>query len=119
MRNRLPKEGNEDLFSTAMRLEKDLEIGKDGDDESLPILARISDVAIDSKGRIYVAEAAQSMVLVYENNGSFINQIGREGEGPGEFRWLEAIAFERKRALWGRPARCIHLRFFRNICFAL
>lgn len=92
VRNKLPRGGNEQLFKTAMRIEKDLEIGKDGDDEGLPILARISGVAVDATGRIYVAEAAQNMILVYDRDGSFMGQIGRKGEGPGEFRWLEAVA---------------------------
>jgi hypothetical protein len=89
VRNKLPRGGEEKLFDTAMRLEKDLEIGSD--DAGLPILARISDIAVDPRGRIYVAEAAQSMVLVYDSDGSFIRQMGREGEGPGEFRRPEAI----------------------------
>jgi hypothetical protein len=89
--NKLPKGGNEKLFNTTMRLHKDLEIGK-SEDESSPILARISDIAVDSRGRIYVAEAAQSMVLEYDDDGAFVRQIGREGEGPGEFRRPEALA---------------------------
>ena len=89
--NELPKGGNAKLFANTMRLDRDLEIGKD-EDEGSPILAQIMDIVVDTRGRIYVAEAAQNMVLVYDKRGSFILQVGREGEGPGEFRRPEALA---------------------------
>jgi 6-bladed beta-propeller protein len=45
----------------------------------------IWDVALDSRGRIYVADVGQSHVTVFDSAGSFVRTIGRRGSGPGEF----------------------------------
>jgi len=50
-------------------------------------------VAADDAGRIYVADRIGSTVRVYSPDGEFLRQIGREGEGPGEFQWPVDIAF--------------------------
>ncbi len=42
-------------------------------------------MALDSRGRIYVADVGQSHVTVFDSAGSFVRTIGRRGSGPGEF----------------------------------
>jgi 6-bladed beta-propeller len=106
--NKLPKGGDKALFQTTMRLEKDLEIGRD-EAENLPVLARVSDIVVDSRGRIYVAEADQNFVLLYDDRGSFIRQIGREGEGPGEFRRPEALALNARNELFVADQQCVSM----------
>lgn len=44
------------------------------------------DMARDGRGRWFVAYEDGSPVRVFDSNGRFRNQIGREGEGPGEYR---------------------------------
>ena len=41
--------------------------------------------------RIVVANGGSREMRFYEENGTFINSVGREGEGPGEFKMLRAI----------------------------
>ncbi|MEJ2722601.1 MAG: 6-bladed beta-propeller [bacterium] len=106
--NKLPKGGDKQLFTTTMRLEEDLEIGEE-EDENLPILGRISDIVVDSRGLVYVADQAQSMVLVYDDNGSFVRQIGREGEGPGEFNRPDALALDARDELFVADARNVSI----------
>ena len=65
--NELPEGGSMELFNGTMHLVKTLEIGGDEDDNA-PILAQVSDIVVDG-GRIYVAERAQDMVVVYDHRG--------------------------------------------------
>lgn len=48
--------------------------------------SHIGGVAVDNEGSIYVLETQDRQVRVYDGEGQLIRRIGREGEGPGEFR---------------------------------
>lgn len=43
-------------------------------------------VAFDAQGRLYVFDRQSDRVTVVDRDGSFLREIGRPGEGPGEFR---------------------------------
>lgn len=43
-------------------------------------------LAVDAAGRIYVADDKPSVIKVFGPDGRFLHTIGREGEGPGEFK---------------------------------
>ncbi|MGQ0704123.1 MAG: 6-bladed beta-propeller [Gemmatimonadales bacterium] len=43
-------------------------------------------VAVDEAGRIYVADQRPAVIKVFDAEGRFVRTIGRDGEGPGEFR---------------------------------
>jgi hypothetical protein len=45
-----------------------------------------SSLAVDAAGRIYVADRKPVVIKVFDASGRFLHTIGREGEGPGEFR---------------------------------
>jgi hypothetical protein len=46
----------------------------------------------DSRGRYFVAVGgSHTNVLVFDSEGKLIKRIGRDGEGPGEFRLLESL----------------------------
>lgn len=55
-----------------------------GDTEDV-IIGRISSVAIDENGRVFIADGDQNVIHVYEPGGNYLTRLGREGEGPGEF----------------------------------
>ncbi len=42
-------------------------------------------VDVDRQGRMYVADGRNCRVLVFDPKGRLLRQIGRRGEGPGEF----------------------------------
>ena len=67
----------------SLRLEEVLAIGSLADDESS--FGRISDVAWDGRGRLLVADDFGPHLKVFESDGSYVQTVGREGEGPGEF----------------------------------
>lgn len=58
----------------------------DGDDEL--ILDRIREVEIDSRSRVFVADAGRPAVFVFEKGSGLVQQIGRDGAGPGEFETI-------------------------------
>jgi hypothetical protein len=43
---------------------------------------------VDSKGNVYIADYEQDCIKVFTYDGKFIKRIGRSGEGPGEFRFI-------------------------------
>jgi hypothetical protein len=50
------------------------------------------DMALDSQGRIWIADARNKRVVVFDSEGKLVRTIGREGDGPGEFRLPVRIA---------------------------
>jgi len=56
------------------------------------IIGRIGDFSIGEDGRVYVADFSEQVIHVYDEDGTHVNQVGGEGEGPGEFRQLRSIS---------------------------
>lgn len=43
-------------------------------------------LAVDGAGRVYVSDSKPEIIKVFGPDGKFLRTIGREGEGPGEFK---------------------------------
>lgn len=55
------------------------------------LFGEIADLALDTAGRIYVADRQASEIRVFARSGRYLFTAGREGEGPGEFSgWRES-----------------------------
>lgn len=54
-------------------------------DAELKMFRRISDIAVDSKGNIYVLDEGLAQVAVFDPGGGLVRMIGKKGQGPGEF----------------------------------
>lgn len=67
----------------------------------------VTSVAADAAGRIYVADRIGSSIRVYAPDGTFLAQIGREGDGPGEFQWPADLVFGPDGVLYVRDAHRI------------
>ena len=52
-------------------------------------LTSISDVDVDSRGRVFLVDRALDGITVVTPELSLLRTVGREGEGPGEFRFME------------------------------
>jgi len=63
---------------------RDLHVGSVADPDSG--FSRIGSVTVDREGLAYVAELQDSQIRVYDGSGRRVGTIGREGDGPGEFR---------------------------------
>ena len=87
------KDGELHIMNPAETMEKPGEVkmkelwrlGGDTDDEDefFGVIVRITS---DSQGNIYALDSQLSEVKIYSPDGEYLNSIGREGEGPGEFR---------------------------------
>ena len=63
---------------------------------------RITDIAMDRKGRLFVADDTRHQVIVFDSAGQFVQAIGREGTGPGEFQspWRLALDVTDSLFIW-------------------
>ncbi len=65
-------------------------VGGDRDVAGAP-LGFVTDVAVDEDGNAYLLDNSLSRVHVFDSAGRWLRSIGREGEGPGEFRRAETF----------------------------
>jgi len=78
-----------------------LEIGE-AEGEPAYLFGRVSGLALDAGGRIYVADGQASEVRVFAPDGTHLFSFGRAGSGPGEMRQPCCLAFDRAGLLWLR-----------------
>ena len=55
-------------------------------DDSHDLIGRVRDIEVDTSGNVYVLDQQLNLVHVYSADGTHLRNIGREGDGPGEFR---------------------------------
>lgn len=48
-------------------------------------------VAVGPDGRFYVLSVPATFVQLFAPDGRYLGRIGRDGEGPGEFRWPHSL----------------------------
>ncbi len=65
-------------------------IGGDTDDDD-EFFGVIGEVTVDQEGNVYLLDVQLNEVAVFTKDGHFLRRIGREGEGPGEFRRPETV----------------------------
>ncbi|MFT5434891.1 MAG: hypothetical protein ACI9OJ_005607 [Myxococcota bacterium] len=72
-----------------------LQIGSPGlgDTPAPDEFGRVTSVALGPDGLIYVADAINREIRVFDRSGAFVRALGRQGEGPGEFGGVQAIAW--------------------------
>jgi hypothetical protein len=80
------------LEPMTLKMEEMWRLGGETDDED-EFFGVISDIEIDTEGHVYLLDSQLSEVKVYTADGEFVRSIGREGEGPGEFRRPSALFF--------------------------
>ncbi len=54
--------------------------------EEWETFARVRTVAFDGKGNLYILDADNGRVVKVGPDGRFLGELGRKGEGPGEFQ---------------------------------
>lgn len=70
---------------------EDLKIGEmDGPVEFLFVY--LTDVAVNSKGDIYVADLKLNEIRKFNKDGEYLMTLGRPGQGPGEFQYLRKLS---------------------------
>jgi hypothetical protein len=58
------------------------------------LFAWIGAVDLDSRGNVYVLDTRSSRVARFGPDGAFLEEIGRPGQGPGEWRELWSLAVD-------------------------
>jgi len=64
----------------------------DGDSGGIDF-GSISSIAVSPSSDVYVADERAASIFVFDASGRYLRRIGRDGEGPGEFRWLRSLGF--------------------------
>jgi len=57
-----------------------------GDEDDEFLFGVLSEITCDDEGNIYLLDSQLNVVMVFSPGGEYLRSIGREGEGPGEFR---------------------------------
>ena len=61
------------------------ELWRVGEDDEV-VFGAIGSVVLDGDGQVYVADMQAKAISVFSPDGEFLRNLGREGEGPGEFQ---------------------------------
>ncbi len=60
---------------------------------------KISDVAIDKKGNIFILDKGNSRIQTFDSNGNYLYTIGSIGKGPSNFYNPDAMIFDNNRLI--------------------
>lgn len=71
-----------------------------GADEGPSSFGRVVDVALDSQGRVWVADGLQHQIRVFAGDGRHVRSIGRKGAGPTEFQNIAGMDWGPDGNLW-------------------
>jgi len=83
-----------------------------GADEGPTSFSDLRGLGVDGQGRIYVLDAQEQVVRVFDEEGAFVRQVGRSGGGPGEFRQANGIAVDRDDRLWVYDQQAMRVTIF-------
>jgi DNA-binding beta-propeller fold protein YncE len=78
-------------------------IGTSGKDHTLTgpgDFSKPTNIAIDSDQNIYVTDTYNNRVEVFDADGTFIREFGKEGDGPGDFARPKGIAVDSDGHVW-------------------
>lgn len=63
------------------------------DEAADPLFGLAADAIADAEGNTYLLDSVMNTVYVISPRGEVLRQLGREGDGPGEFRNASELAF--------------------------
>lgn len=75
------------------------------------VFQQIGSVKSDRYGNIFVHDFSQPVLFMFNKEGEFLNTIGREGPGPGEFQQIASFMITREQ-LWIMDAGSIKIEVF-------
>lgn len=98
-------------------LEEELNIGN-VDDENY-VFYRVLDLEVDNKGNIYALDAGNHRIQKFDKDGNYLQTIGRQGQGPGEFERPSRIFLDGQNNIYvadgrGRRGKSNLIKVFTN-----
>ncbi|MEX0662749.1 MAG: 6-bladed beta-propeller [Balneolaceae bacterium] len=66
-----------------------------GDTDEI-IIGRIGPFTVGNNGNVYLSDVSRQVIHVYSADGTHIEEIGGEGDGPGEFRRISSVSIDEK-----------------------
>jgi hypothetical protein len=78
--------------SRTISLEEELIIGLEIGEES-QMFGYVRALTLDAQNHIYVVDSYEMNISVYNAEGEFIREFGREGQGPGELQTIDGICW--------------------------
>lgn len=82
----------------------------EGDDAY--VFGDVAGLGVGPDGRIYVADGQAAEVRVFSPGGSFQTKFGHRGEGPGEFRAIDALVVARDGTVIVRDPQLFRITLF-------
>jgi len=80
-------------------MKQDLSVGiKEGPAEYM--FSRLRDLDVDEDGNIYALDQRESIVKIFNSQGTYVRKVGRKGQGPGEFASAYALAITPQKHLF-------------------
>lgn len=75
------------VYSADVKSAKTISFQKDAvySESGEVLIGRMGEVAVDSLGRVFIADIGKKVIYAFAPDGQFIDQVGRDGRGPGEF----------------------------------
>ena len=85
--HKLEKLKNLTVYSADVQLSKTISFQTDAvySESGDVLIGRMGELAVDSLGRVYIADNEKMVIYVFDTDGQFLNRVGRDGRGPGEF----------------------------------
>ncbi len=93
-------------------LEEDLSIGNEGDENY--VFYDLVILAVDSEGNIFVLDRGNFRIQKFDKNGSYLQTIGRQGQGPGEFEQPMSLFIDVKDRIYVYDSFRRYLHVFEN-----
>lgn len=91
--NHIKDVDNLTIYSDSEKGESGIDFKKDkvvGDSDTV-FIEKVGNISVDEKNRIYIADAPRYTIHLYSSEGDYLSSVGREGDGPGEFREVSHI----------------------------
>jgi len=90
-----------------LEIEEDLVLGSEKDENYM--FYRVWDIAVNDRGDIYVLDSGKYRIQKYEKDGRYVQTIGRQGQGPGEFERPSGLYLDKKGNIYVLGLSKIHL----------
>jgi len=66
-------------------------------DSDVILIGELGKITADRSGRVFISDSSSLIIHVFEPDGTYSGQLGRDGRGPGEFSSLKNLQIQNDR----------------------